>query len=112
MKIITHKPVMIKEAIDALNVRKNYLYIDATFGLGGFSKKILEAHGGIENNNIDGFSWNVENGEYYAGLGQKNSNGPGTVDVYYDVKLRISGLVAVVLIGLSGACFGYAFTRE
>jgi len=43
MKIITHKPVMIKEAIDALNVRKNYLYIDATFGLGGFSKKILEA---------------------------------------------------------------------
>ena len=76
------------------------------------SRDVQATAGGIENNNIDGFSWNVENGEYYAGLGQKNSNGPGTVDVYYDVKLRISGLVAVVLIGLSGACFGNAFTRE
>ena len=76
------------------------------------SRGIQATAGGIENNNIDGFSWNVENGEYYAGLGQKNSNGPTTVDVYYDVKLRISGFVAVVLIGLSGACFGYAFTRE
>lgn len=76
------------------------------------SRDVQATAGGIGNNNIDGFSWNVENGEYYAGLGQKNSNGPSTVDVYYDVKLRISGLVAVVLIGLSGACFGYAFTRE
>ena len=32
MKIITHKPVMIKEAIEALNIRKNFIYIDATFG--------------------------------------------------------------------------------
>ena len=42
MNAITHEPVMLEEALNALNIRKNFLYIDATFGLGGYTKKILE----------------------------------------------------------------------
>ena len=42
MNVITHNPVMIKEAIEYLNIRNNYLYIDATFGLGGYTKEILK----------------------------------------------------------------------
>ena len=45
MNTITHEPVMIEEAIEALNIRKNFLYVDATFGLGGYAKKILKTEG-------------------------------------------------------------------
>tara|TARA_B100000242_G_scaffold160016_1_gene114222 strand:+ start:486 stop:1391 length:906 start_codon:yes stop_codon:yes gene_type:complete len=37
-----HEPVMLNESIDALNVVHNGVYVDATFGGGGHSKKILE----------------------------------------------------------------------
>jgi len=42
MKSIIHEPVMLEEAIKALNIRKNFIYVDATFGLGGYTKKILK----------------------------------------------------------------------
>ena len=42
MKLITHEPVMLNEAVQFLNVRKGLVYIDATFGLGGYSKEILK----------------------------------------------------------------------
>ncbi|NOS56578.1 MAG: 16S rRNA (cytosine(1402)-N(4))-methyltransferase RsmH [Cyclobacteriaceae bacterium] len=37
-----HKPVMLSECIDALNIRPNGIYVDVTFGGGGHSLKILE----------------------------------------------------------------------
>lgn len=37
-----HIPVMIDQAIDALKVRDNLNYIDATFGMGGYSEAILK----------------------------------------------------------------------
>ncbi|PID93292.1 MAG: 16S rRNA (cytosine(1402)-N(4))-methyltransferase [Bacteroidetes bacterium] len=37
-----HKPVMLQECIDALNIRPNGIYVDATFGGGGHAKAILE----------------------------------------------------------------------
>ena len=37
-----HEPVMLNESIDALNVVNDGVYVDATFGGGGHSKKILE----------------------------------------------------------------------
>ena len=37
-----HIPVMMKEAIEALNIRDNLDYIDATFGGGGYSEEILK----------------------------------------------------------------------
>lgn len=38
-----HIPVMGREAIDALNVRDGGVYVDATFGAGGYTKAILNA---------------------------------------------------------------------
>ena len=37
-----HFPVMLKEVIDALDPRDNEVYVDATFGAGGYSKAIVE----------------------------------------------------------------------
>ena len=37
-----HIPVLIDEVINALSVRDNEFYIDATFGLGGYTKAILD----------------------------------------------------------------------
>ena len=38
-----HLPVMLVEVVEALAPRDNAIYIDATFGRGGYSKAILEA---------------------------------------------------------------------
>lgn len=37
-----HRPVMLNECIEALNIAPNGIYVDATFGGGGHSIKILE----------------------------------------------------------------------
>ena len=42
MIISQHTPVMIKEAIEALNIRDNLDYIDVTFGGGSYSEEILK----------------------------------------------------------------------
>mgnify|MGYP001186900215 FL=1 len=39
--MINHKPVMLDESIDSLNIQKNGCYVDATFGSGGHSSEIL-----------------------------------------------------------------------
>ena len=38
----THIPVMMTQAIQALNIRDNLDYVDATFGRGGYSQAILD----------------------------------------------------------------------
>ncbi len=42
MNIITHNPVLLNKAIQSLNIRNDLVYVDATFGLGGYTKEILE----------------------------------------------------------------------
>ncbi len=37
-----HTPVLLEESVDGLNIRKNGIYVDATFGGGGHSKEILK----------------------------------------------------------------------
>lgn len=41
----THQPVLFKEAIQALNIVPNGIYIDGTFGRGGHARAILDALG-------------------------------------------------------------------
>ena len=38
---IEHVPVLLNEAINALSLTKDEVYVDATFGLGGYTKAIL-----------------------------------------------------------------------
>ena len=42
LKPVYHKPVMLKECIEALNIREDGTYVDVTFGGGGHSLAILE----------------------------------------------------------------------
>lgn len=37
-----HKPVLLKESINGLNIKPNGIYVDVTFGGGGHSKEILK----------------------------------------------------------------------
>ncbi len=39
---VYHRPVMLKECIEALNIKQTGVYVDATFGGGGHSMAILE----------------------------------------------------------------------
>ena len=41
MSEVIHVPVLVEEAVDALNVREGETYVDGTFGRGGHSKAIL-----------------------------------------------------------------------
>ena len=40
-----HQPVLLKEAIDGLNIRREGVYVDCTFGGGGHSAEILKRLG-------------------------------------------------------------------
>jgi len=42
MAEVYHRPVMLRECIEALNIREDGIYVDATFGGGGHSIAILE----------------------------------------------------------------------
>jgi len=44
--MVYHKPVLLQECIEALNIKKNGIYVDATFGGGGHSKMILKKMNG------------------------------------------------------------------
>ncbi len=42
-----HTPVLLNDAIDGINVKSGGLYIDATFGEGGYTKEILDRGGKV-----------------------------------------------------------------
>ncbi len=53
-----HKPVMLKECIDALSIKPNGVYVDATYGGGGHSKEILAQLG--EKGKLFGFDQDAD----------------------------------------------------
>lgn len=53
MANLGHKSVLLNESLDFLNIKKGETYIDATFGSGGHTKKILEAGGKVLAIDID-----------------------------------------------------------
>ena len=42
LEVTGHKPVLLKELVDAIKPKENEGYFDATFGDGGYSSKLLE----------------------------------------------------------------------
>lgn len=42
---LAHQPVLLREAIEALNIKSDGIYVDGTFGRGGHSRAILEKLG-------------------------------------------------------------------
>ncbi len=42
---LSHITVLLQEAVDALAIRPDGIYVDATFGRGGHSRRILAALG-------------------------------------------------------------------
>ena len=47
MTQIYHKPVLLQELIDSLEIKKNGVYVDVTFGGGGHSREILKRLGEV-----------------------------------------------------------------
>ena len=61
-----HTPVLLKEVIEALNIKKDGLYIDATFGEGGYSQAIIDKGGKVlgidlDQNQISNFKFLISN---------------------------------------------------
>ncbi len=48
-----HTPVLLDQVIEALNIKKNGLYIDATFGEGGYSRAIIDKGGKVLGIDLD-----------------------------------------------------------
>lgn len=48
-----HTPVLLEQVIEALDIKKDGLYIDATFGEGGYSKAILDKGGKVLGIDLD-----------------------------------------------------------
>src|SRR2546423_10399766 len=49
-----HVPVMLKEVLDYLNLKKGGIYVDCTFGKGGHSRMILK---GLKKGKLIAFEW-------------------------------------------------------
>jgi len=70
-----HKPVLLKEVIDFLNIRKGRKYIDATLGGGGYSFEIVKRGGvvlGIDQDKdaIEAVQSRIQNSEFRVELEQ------------------------------------------
>ncbi len=52
-----HRPVLLKESVDALNIKPDGVYVDVTFGGGGHSKEILTR---LENGKLIAFDQDPE----------------------------------------------------
>ncbi|MDO9028260.1 MAG: 16S rRNA (cytosine(1402)-N(4))-methyltransferase RsmH [Candidatus Roizmanbacteria bacterium] len=61
-----HTPVLLEQVINALEIKKDGLYIDATFGEGGYSQSILEREGKVlgidlDKEQISNFQFSISN---------------------------------------------------
>ncbi len=60
---VPHKTVLKQEAIDYLNLKDGGVYIDATFGAGGHTRAILDAHPNVR---VIAFDWDDSSIEKYG----------------------------------------------
>ena len=86
-------------------------------GLGGFgstncnSANIDSVAGSANDNNVDGIKWNVESGEYYVGIGSKDSALIQGVDINVHYKVDIGFSFVSYLVCTLIAVTGLAYAR-
>lgn len=61
--MVIHIPVMLEEALEALQPKKNGNYLDVTFGQGGHTRALLERHNDI---NVVALDWDSESVDRHA----------------------------------------------
>ena len=69
MSAVRHIPVMVNEVVDALAPRNGAVYVDATFGAGGYSRALLEA--------ADCTVWGIDRDPLAIALGHEMANAYG-----------------------------------
>ena len=65
-----HTPVLLEQVIEALEIKKNGLYVDATFGEGGYSQAILDKGGKVLGIDLD--AEQISNFKFHPASGGTN----------------------------------------
>ncbi len=107
----THIPVMLSEAIDNLNVKTGQWYIDATFGQGGHTQKILSLGGKVIAFDYD--ERNIKTGEKKFATDIKSQNLILIRENFIKLQRTIENLVKSMQIGaIRGILFDFGTTSE
>ena len=61
-----HTPVLLKEAINALSIKPNGIYVDCTFGGGGHGREILKRLNEAGKLALHGWHYVLEDGEIHV----------------------------------------------
>jgi len=87
-----HQPVLLRQAIDALNINPNGLYVDATFGGGGHATAILQE---LTTGRLFGFDQDPDAREEAASIQSKNFQFIESNFRYLEAYLTMHGVQAV-----------------
>ncbi|QJC30762.1 16S rRNA (cytosine(1402)-N(4))-methyltransferase RsmH [Enterobacteriaceae endosymbiont of Macroplea appendiculata] len=94
---MSHKPVLLKEIINSLHIKKNGIYIDATYGCGGHTKEILKNLGPLgkvyaidyDSQSIDKYKINDQRITYI----NKQFSNLKKICLKYNVTQKIDGII-------------------
>ena len=119
---LEHQPVLLEEAINALNIRADGVYVDATFGRGGHSKAILDCLS--ERGRLLAFDQDPQAVAY----GRKRFHGDKRIEIIHcnfrqvanmvtqrDLEMKIDGVLMDLGVSspqLDDAERGFSFTRS
>ena len=94
MKSWKHQSVLLKEAIEALNVEQGKIYVDATLGAAGHAKEIIRRGGEVIGFEIDSEIVNRLRAERIAGLQIVNENFVELEKVLSNLNIKeVSGII-------------------
>ena len=94
-----HKPVLLEECIEALNIKPDGIYVDGTLGGGGHSKRILESLSskgmliGIDRD-VDALKAAKENLSLYSNVKYVHSNHDEIKEILENLKIeKVDGIL-------------------
>ena len=83
-----HQPVLLEEAINALNIKADGVYVDATFGRGGHSKSILDCL------NEDGRILALDQDPQAVSYGRQQYNNDKRIEIIHCNFRKVAQMVA------------------